>query len=157
MNKISHTIQVKGVKEKDISFELKTVSTNAFVDGLLIEFDLTRQDKFTKAAFNGAYKQDQITMEAVYNSTKAKEGHFFLKTPWSYVQDLKTGFSLNLGKDLKWSAYTKLNNNDLASSTLTGLILPSNWMTEGISSAKFDAEVCIYLHTLLKSHRYAKS
>ena len=42
MNDINHKIELKGFKEKDAWFELKTTSTNEIVDGFLVRFDLIR-------------------------------------------------------------------------------------------------------------------
>ena len=42
MNNINHKIELKGFKEKDAWFELKTTSTNEIVDGFLVRFDLIR-------------------------------------------------------------------------------------------------------------------
>ena len=48
-------------------------------------------------------------------------------TPWSYIEKVDSGFTLNLGKEIKLHSYTKLNGDDLADLKLTGKVLnPGN-------------------------------
>ena len=87
-----------------------TKSTYAPLDDCVVNLQHLRSGKEISTLLEASYQGQNVTFELWHSSTKTKEGHVRLTTPFEALANLYVEYKLNLGKEISYVAKFDRNN-----------------------------------------------